>query len=409
MKKGRKTITTVVEEPEDAPESLGPFVGTPVATAVANGTTKPQRERQEELRQTLEESLSLFPEAKAKVYRFERDGEKAFIDEMPSTELAERGDSAIREYGPGRYIIYLHGPIGDGTRKGIQGNPIRITIGDVRNGKPGDVPVTPNAPSSGASLLDQVFASSLITMLKQMNDMSTMQMELMRKTIAEGNRPAERDPLLGQLLTVLLQKPTVDPMQQAREIAELATKHTGRGGMAEVLTTMETIEKIKAFKIVGGEEGTGTMDLLGKGLDTLGQYLQARNAAVGQQPQPGPVMLPPASPDYYSPAAPVPVAPVVLLSPSGEPVPPSLQVLQPLVPDLKRWAQQNRDPQWAAETILYDVPPGFHAQLGAMLQGDGVVSQIGHTFPELSPFANWLETVRAALVDMITGDEPATA
>lgn len=349
-------------------------------------------------------------------------GREAFLTEIAPDVFSQ--DMVKNTFGGGRYRAQWFGPTkGKAGTKGR--GPLKSITFDV------DLSIPPKSPASGpvsspgdvaadgagrsGSRLDAVMESGVISLLQTMQNANAAQMAMMKQVLESTQRPGvdiasiltAAAPIVAALITSMTNRP--DPMQTAREIAELATVKSNP--THDIKSMLEALRELRSLTGDGGGVDDDTPPWLRVLERTAGPLLSAalqrdRAAPIGQE-GPGDVAFrgPPA-PDVG--AVPVhPSLPVPPATPNDPPVSPDLLFVKPYVPVLTQWAEQGRSALWAAETILYEVPPGLLSTVQARLAADDVVPRMVAAFPSLAPFDVWLGEFRAAALEQLQG-EPDT-
>lgn len=351
----------------------------------------------------LEEALAQLPDGTvAKLYKVQEDGAKAFVTQSAPAAMTEE---RIAKAGPGKYVVVFWGALGDGTnRKGYRGQR-SVTIaegfgavsGPVSN--PDGSPATPPAPS-GLSTLDAVMQSQLLGFFEMTGKQRQIETALIERLVnqpTKGNVDwgvlfAAVSPIILALINNMASRK--DPLDQAREIARLSVEERGpTGNPVEQLRSMLALMKeIQTGKSANGDgddndgETPAYLRVFEKvGVPLLERLLQPS----GQSASPATAVV---IPERES----TPVLP-----PESANVPPILTLLRQHIPALVRFAEQDRDPTWVAETLLYEVPKGMHALVAQELNTDMFLMQITTAFPELRPFMTWVDEVRVALVQTV--------
>lgn len=362
----------------------------------------------------VEAALSALPEGSvAKIYKIEEDGSMPFVAQLAPSAVSEE---RIARAGPGEYLIRFIGPLGDGTnRRGYRGQRrIRIHKGVTALADTSMPPPAPSAPSSSpspSSALDLTIVTVITNLISQQAELQRLAAEQQREhsamvmtALGNMNKPQERDPVLGVILTSLLEK-RVDPIDQAARLLEVtgvnkAAPHTP---VTELAALLDLSERLRGLTGSDGPPGARSwMDYLAPMVPAL--LSQARTAdqhgGVGSS-------VPPASPAAGGPersSAPAGVPPL--------PPPPPSPVLSPLafmlrehVPRLVEAAEARMDPAAVAHAFVAGISPSLHDGVASVLDGPTVLTELLASFPELRSHALWTEAVRIAILDVLDGDD----
>jgi len=349
-------------------------------------------------------------------------GREAFLTEIAPDAFSQ--DMVKNTFGGGRYRAQWFGPTKG--KAGTRGRgPLKTVSFDVDLSIPPKSPasgpvsspgdVAPDGPARTGSRLDAVMESGVISLLQTMQNANAAQMAMMKQVLESTQRPGldiasiltAAAPIVAALIANMGNRP--DPMQTAREIAELAT--TKANPAHDIKSMLEALKELRSLTGESGGSDEDTPAWLRVLERTAGPLLSAamqrdRSGPVGQV-TPGDVGFPghPAPTDVGAPSI-HPSLPVAPATPNEEPaVSPDLMFVRPYVPMLAQWAQQGRSAAWAAETILYDVPAGLLSTVEARLRPDDVVTRMTAAFPSLAPFDVWLGDFRSAMLEQLTGDD----
>lgn len=343
---------------------------------------------------------------------------RAFLVELEKDDFSQDGVQEL--YGGGHYWAEFFGPIrGKGGKPGR--GPIRTIQFDVDLSIPpksptgsysGNVSDAPTAATPGFSRIDALMESGLMTLFGQMQRANEMQAAAVQRML-EGGRSqvdwgviiAAASPIVVALLESMTNRP--DPMKAAREIAELASRKSNP--LDDVKSLAETIA---ALREMSGSSGVAESDP-----DTPAWLrILERTAAplIARAVQNDEVSrMASAVPDAGAMHPPTPhnaeaVHPQALPPPAVDMARfPEMALVAPLVPNVEIWAGQGRSAEWAAETVLYDVPAGFHRAIAERLAKEDFVSRMVEAFPQLTPFREWLGEFRGALLEQLSSDGSA--
>jgi hypothetical protein len=341
-----------------------------------------------------------------KLWRRDRSGREAYLDAIDAAALGGGDVNAglpayVKDhYGGGEYRFEIRGPVGKGRLKGYRGGdsftidraiPSRYPH-DAEAEEPARAPVVPTtANGSMAEMLQSTVLTLVMDLVRQGQESAKLQNELTRASIEQlrtNMNPAreERDPLeMFKTIADLLK-----PAQQAA---------SPLGQLKELLELRELLDG-----------GKGEPSALGVVADLAPQLLGTINKALDQRKpgeQPATIHDPDGTVVARAPApAPAPAVPAGQPQPEGAAV---LQLLGGWVPRLAKWAEQDRAPEWVAETLLYEIPAGYHAVLKTAIEPDNAVAQIAAGFPAIAPFTDWLAQVRAELLASLNAEDSGDA
>jgi hypothetical protein len=314
-------------------------------------------------------------------------------DALGGTDVKAGLPAYVKEhYGGGEYRFEIRGPVGKGRIKGYRGGDsfsVDKTIPPKYPHEP-EIEVTrggASTPNSTADMLQSAVLTLVMDLVRQSGESQKLQNELTRASIDQlraNMHPAreERDPLEMFKAMAEIMRPAqvaADPIEQLNKVLELQER-------------------------LGG--GTREPSAMGVIADLGPQLLGTLNKALDQRKPGGPPPVTIHDPDgtvvAHTPAS----APGS--ASAGQPQPEGAAVLQLLgrwVPYLTKWAEQDRDPGWAAGTIFWEVPAGYHAALRAKLEPEDAVTQIVAGFPALAPFAGWLAELRVELLASLNAQD----
>lgn len=391
-KRGKGATRITVETPESEAET---------EPETASEAAEVEAEQQTE---TVLASVPL--QTVVRLWRRDRQGREAYLDAIDAALLGGGDVSAglpayvKQHYGGGEYRFDIRGPIGKGRAKGYKGGGSFTVDKAIPPKYPHDP--EPEEPAraaalapSGSSLGDSLNTAVVTLVLdlvrqgqdaqRQMMESNRVQNELMLSQIRqmqENNRPRDdRDPLeMFQRMAEIMR-----PAQQAG---------SPLGQLKELLEVRDLLTGEKAEPSALGIVAEIAPQLLG----TINKALDGRQPA---QPQPAATIHNPDGKPVAEVPGPIPPAQPAP-APEGAAV---LQLLGRWVPRLAQWAEQDRNPEWVAETLLYEVPAGYHAALQAAIEPEEAVGQIVAGFPIIAPFGDWLAEVRTALLASLHADD----
>ena len=343
----------------------------------------------------VEAALALLPQGTlGKLYRVEQNGEMAWLENGQPSALNE--ERAAR-HGPGKYRVIFNGPNPKKNGRVTYLGSATFVVGESAAAKAlaeAKAVEQPNAgpPNGGMSLMDQMASSMFLNMMRQQQEAQAMQsrqqMEHSAAMMALMQKLAERpamDPILAALLPKLFEK--TDPIEQATRIAEINAKGAAKSDIANVLSVMELVERIK-----------GDTPNAGGDASWMGMLKDALPLLLSRQANPAPAASSVA-------VVPSPNAPQPQPMPNNRPtVEPYLQPLAPFFPRIEEAATAGMEPEIAGDYFLGLIPPGHWPGLAGILDRDSVVPDIVKGYPALAPFQAWLDGLRSALLDGIRGD-----
>lgn len=349
--------------------------------------------------EALEEAIGTLPTGSiAKLYRLEEDGTKAFVAQTAPEAMTEE---RIAKAGPGSYRVFFFGPQGDGSNKKVYKGSRTVKIAAGLSG------VVSNA--DGTPVLDPMAAmmqAQMLGMMESMGKQRQIELSLMERLV---NRPEAKSvewgpiltvvaPLLTTLLTTLLNRK--DPIELAAEIQKLQAPIAAAKDPLEQLKGM--IAVVKDLTREGGDDDSDRGGSDRKWWE--GPVERIATALLSHQQSSG---------GGAAPGAEVEVPPATLAAAAA--TQPALNAggsvsLESIVashgPTLVQWAHQGRDPGWAAETLLYEVPEFYHSVIAKRIQEEpGLVNAIIAAYPEFGPVREWVEALRDALLETILGTD----
>lgn len=381
-----------------------------VETPESEAETEPETEgeaAQVEAEQVTDTVLASVPvRTTVRLWRRDRQGREAYLDAIDAALLGGGDVSAglpayVKEhYGGGEYRFDIRGPIGKGRARGYKGGD-SFTIDraippkyphEPEPEEPGRAPAAPVSGAPNGSLgdsLNTAVVTLVLDLVRQGQESAKLQNELMMAQIRqlnENTRPREdRDPLETFKAMAEIMRPAQvagDPLEQLKKMLEIRELIAGDGDKAEP----------SALGIVS-ELGPQLLGTINRALD---QRQAGAPGATVQNPDGTVAARLPST---------APAVPPVAESPAPVGGTAVLQLLGGWVPRLAKWAEQDRAPEWVAETLLYEIPAGYHAVLKAAIEPEDAVTQIAAGFPVIAPFAGWLAQVRGALLDSLHADD----
>lgn len=342
---------------------------------------------------------------------------RAFLAEMDPDDYSQ--DAVQEAYGGGRYTAEFFGPTRGKAGKPGRG-PIRTVQFEVDLAIPPKSPnairgtdtPAPNAGPVSSSRIDALMESGVLTLFQQMQRANELQALAVQRMIEGGGRSsvdwtailAAASPIVVALLESMMNRP--DPMKAAREIAELAT--TKRNPMEDFQQLLETMRVMREMSGGNGEPDPDTPPwlrvlertagpLLARAMqhDRLAETNPPDVHSAGSRPVPSMDATTEHGPTHFQPSLP---------NPANMAAHPELQLIAPMVPSIANWASAGRSPEWAAETILYDIPAGYHAAVADRLQNPAFIANLTTVFDVLAPFGQWLEAFRVAVLAQLADD-----
>ena len=355
----------------------------------SNGTDETQETPEAE---ALEEAISTLPTGSvAKLYRLEEDGTKAFVAQTAPEAMTEE---RIAKAGPGTYRVFFFGPQGDGSAKKVYKGSRTVKIAAGLSGAVSNPDGTPVLDPMAAMMQAQ-----MVGMMESMGKQRQIELSLMERLV---NRPEAKSmdwapiltimaPLVTTLLTTLLNRK--DPIELAAEIQKLTPA-----------VARDPLEQLKAMiavvKDLTGEKGDDDRETRNAPW-WEGPLERIATALIQHQQASGGGGAPETAIHANVPEA---AASRPVLNAGGAV---NLEaIITSHGPTLEQWASQGRDPTWAAETLLYEVPEFYHNVIAKRIQEEpGLVNAIIAGYPAFGPYREWVEALRDALLELILGDD----
>lgn len=354
-----------------------------------SGTDDGQQESPEA--EAMEEAIATLPTGSiAKLYRLEEDGTKAFVAQTAPEAMTEE---RIAKAGAGTYRVFFFGPQGDGSSKKVYKGSRTVKIAAGLSG------VVSNP--DGSPVLDPMAAmmqAQMVGMMESMGKQRQIELSLMERLV---NRPEAKPiewapilaivaPLATSIVTTLLQRK--DPIELAAEIQKL-TPAAAKDPL-EQLKAM--IAVVKDLTREGGEDDDrdgGERKWWEAPLERIATAVLSQQSSGGAAPEAEVHANVPGA----TPAKQVGAGGAVLSLES---------IIATHGPTLEQWASQGRDPTWAAETLLYEVPEFYHGVIAKRIQEEpGLVNAIIAGYPGFGPYREWVEALRDALLELILGED----
>jgi hypothetical protein len=343
----------------------------------------------------------------------------AFLDAVDAGVVDEAFLSD--NYGGGQYTVSIFGTKKDGSYGYLDGQRKRYSIDESKpfkgalRGRVTALPAgTPAAPNGGTpSSFDKMMDMGVFQLFKGMQDQAaetarqnrehSMAMATMMERIAkpqESQLPAllaVLTPLLTPLLAGMTNRP--DPIDLATKIAALQRPGAGIGGLGELENFLELADRFN--RKANGEDITlaGVLkDTLPVALETIGKFAPAAAPPTNAAPA-----------RLAAPAAPAPE-----LSTPAVPTPPAVPVdewtpLEPHIPQLIAFAENDSDPHGVCMTILTMAPTKFKAMLRELVARDDALALITGRFPAVAAYPTWMGALLDELAAELLGDDDTPA
>jgi hypothetical protein len=397
-----------------APTSRGKRAGNPGVVVITPGGSEAETEEKSEqetaAEAVIEETTSANPRTpEAIVYKLDPDsGEERWVCKVASSLISN--EWLAKRYGGGKYRVQHRKP--NGTGKMVYAQQETYTI---------DASVRPEAMSApvmngdgtpaggGGSRIDAIMEAGVMSLIQQMQNANTTQMELVRSIVAERSGPkgpnfteilTALSPIIAAIVPALTNRP--DVMTQAREIAELAAKNNGaQGGLKDFIGAFKEMMEVK--ELLGGGGGgddrpTGERLLeaaIPKFMEIADRY--AQNA--------------PPAPVVQAPGAVVQPRPMQATLPAGaSPQPQEGPVVWTVfvnrrVPHWVMLAQRDKNPSLYAELEIDNMPPMFMGQLREFLMRDDAVDLVLGMYPQLAQYEHWAREFFEEITKLVLGED----
>lgn len=375
-------------------------------------------------------------------------GGEAFVDEFPA-RLADQAYIA-QTYGGGSYRVEIYGLTNKGRDRPARGKlrqetfTVDLTIPPKHPGeqlgpavrstsngaRPPDAEPAREAPAPApvpviapADAINAALQGSVISMFRTMQELGHLQTSMVERLVTkQPERPAVdwgevakvAVPAAVTLLTALLAKKDTS-VSQAKELVALLQstnpQPARRSAVEELRDAMALMQELRGeagdTPAAAGGGSPWWADLAKAGAQIVAGMAESRA-------EPAAVAAGGAVPALASgspPAGETMARPAVADAPAAEPSPlevdPMLTQLRPFAPHLAQWAREARPAEWAAETLLLEIPAGFHDYLLPRLRDPAMIPQLVQALPLLVPYEPWLQNVRAALVAQLEPDQDA--
>jgi len=360
-----------------------------VDTPRTDGEEKGQVETPEE--EALEESIGALPTGTvAKLYRLEEDGTKAFVAQTAPEAMTEE---RISRAGAGTYRVFFYGPLGDGSSKKVYKGSRTVKIAAGLSGAVSNPDGTPVLDPMAAMMQAQ-----MVGMMESMGKQRQIELSLMERLV---NRPEAKPmewapilaiiaPLLGSIMTTMLQRK--DPIELAAEIQKL-TPAAGKDPLEQLKAMIGLVKDLTGKGDDDDDRGGNNRPWWEGPVERIATALIQHQQSSGGGAAPGGEVEVPA------------VAAAVAAKQVGAGGAVNLEsIIASHGPTLELWASQGRDPTWAAETLLYEVPEFYHTVIAKRIQEEpGLVNAIIAGYPGFGPYREWVEALRDALLELILG------
>jgi hypothetical protein len=394
----------------------------------------------------------------ARLYRSHpaQQGGEAFVDEFPARLV---NHAYVKEtYGGGAYRVEIIGLSNKGRDRPARGklrqetftvdysippktpHAVADPVPHAANAfAPKPAPAAPPPPApvfSPADAINAALQGSVLSMFKSMQELGNLQTSMVERMVAQqapqrppvdwGEVAKVAVPAAVTLLTAIMTRKD-NSVSQAREMLALmqAANPPQPRGVSPVDAMRDALALADEVRNLAGDGGARAesatpwwADLARVGAELVGNIAAANAAQPVAVAPPPPVqpIAPPAGFESHTLAAGESSTPPAAAPPEPSPLPvnPIVSQLKPFAPHLVQWAQQSRPPEWAAETLLLEIPEGFHEYLATRLEDASVIPELAAAIPSLVPYEPWLQQVRQSIVEQLadavadTGEHPAT-
>lgn len=327
---------------------------------------------------------------RVKVWRIPEHGEKEWCW---TGEPSKATEELLAKFGPGEYMLHARGTLPNGKRDAIR-RTARIRIAAMPQ------PPVPAAPASGppGSFADQIAQTAILGLLEQMQRANREHSTAMAVLLERIAKP-QHDPLLQTLLEKSLGGRQADPLEQALRINELTGKARSTSGVAELIGTLDALDRIKARvrgKSDDDEDSGGGWASVFREL--IPRILPAEQSNDNSAPASGGVTAPVPAPIAGSRAP----APALILerSPVAR-IPAHLAPLAPYFPQLVAAAERNVPAEQTADFILALLPDAALEVAESVLAGDTLVTEITTAEPQLAAHGQYVDAVRRAMLEQL--------
>lgn len=332
-----------------------------------------------------------------KAYRVLENGTHAWCWTGPPAEATEE---RLAQFGPGKYRLMARQKLPNGRERLQRSRDVHIHAAP---------PAPVQQPTAGGSgdIVEKIANAALLSLLKSMSDSQEAAARQNREHSAAMalllEKIAKPDPLIGTLLEKSLGERAADPLDQALRINELTNKTRSSSGVAELIGTLDALDRIKAR--VRGKSDDGDEDggggWAGVFRELIPRMLPAQpndnNApATGGESDRATVPAPIAAAGR----APAPALQILERSPVAR-VPAHLAPLAPYFPQLLLAAERNVPPEQTADFLLALLPDAALELAEPILAGDTLVTEITTAEPQLAPHGQYVDAVRRAMLEQL--------
>jgi hypothetical protein len=341
------------------------------------------------------ELLSMFGDltdgADALIFRATDGGKFAYVGTVDAGLLSY--EHIAKTFGPGRYSVRPRVPRASDGRKQFAGErKVEIDAAYARRASHAAVGVESESVS-----FDKVMSAGVLSMFQQMQAMNASTLELVRAAAKEPPPPPDLvgpivaivgavSPIITAYLAGGKREGAADVMKLVREARDLVTPPRAPTPLAEMVQTMEAVQKLRELGGGDGGDRPGIGERLVESLAPLLMQgaMQARPAA--------PVATATVA------AAPVAASPAVASAPAAPALPPQevtpmmamLAHLGKWIAPLLRWAQENRDPTTYAGLFYDEMPVGLRGAALELVRRPNVVTEIVAQRPEFAGHEQWI-------------------
>jgi len=353
------------------------------------GDVAPEDDRNEVALRELDSVFNDLPSTvKVKVYRLAENGALEWCwTGQPNAVSEER----IAKFGPGEYVLQARGELPNGGKGFRRQHRIHIAATPTSE--------APTAAPPAQPTTTDLVSAGVVAMLQQMSRANREHDAAMAVLLERLSKP---DPIVEKLLSNAIGGRQPDPFEVAERIASIGAKaNRGGGGIAELATTLEALDRLKErFRGDEGDAGGGMSwpsffsQLLGK--------IPANGNARGPE-----LVEDPNGPHIESVEARPPVRVLPHSRPSPVKFPEYLAPMAPFVPELVGAAERGTDPGSVADWFVANLPDAALPIARGVLQNDGVVADLIAGEPRLREHREFLVAVRDEMLAAIaTAEQP---
>jgi hypothetical protein len=329
-----------------------------------------------------------------KAYRVLENGTHAWCWTGPPAEATEE---RLAQFGPGKYRLMARQKLPNGRERLQRSRDVHIHAAP-------PAPVQQPAAGGSSDIVEKIANAALLSLLKSMSDSQEAAARQNREHSAAMalllEKIAKPDPLLGTLLEKSLGGRVVDPLDQALRINELTNKTRSSSGVAELIGTLDALDRIKARVRGKGEDG----DDEGGGWAGVFKELIPR-----MLPAPNDNNAPATGGDSDRATVPAPIAaagraPAPALTLERSPVariPAHLAPLAPFFPQLLLAAERNVPVEQTADFLLALLPDAVLELAEPILAGDTLVTEITTAEPQLAPHGQYVDAVCRQMLEQL--------